>query len=44
MPSVGWSGVKLAADGLEQWKCLFWSDESSFTIGQMNLGLRMPGE
>jgi hypothetical protein len=32
MPSVGWSGVKFAAIGLEQWKCILWSDESRFTI------------
>jgi hypothetical protein len=32
MPSFGWSGVKLASIGLEQWKRVLWSDESRFTI------------
>jgi hypothetical protein len=34
MPSVGWNGGKLATIGPAQWKCLFWSDESRFTIWQ----------
>jgi hypothetical protein len=30
MPSIGWSGVKLATIG--HWKCVLRSDESHFTI------------
>jgi hypothetical protein len=39
MPSVGWSGAKLAAIGLEQGNHVLWSDESHFTIWQSDGGI-----
>ena len=47
MPSVGWSGVKLATIGLEQWKLVHWSEESRFAFWQSGGQIwvsRMPGE
>ena len=35
MSSVGWTGVKRSAIGLEQSKRVLWSDESRFTTGQI---------